>query len=330
LIDQDKTRIKKTEDSYIKRAINLTSKFENMTGEIFHEKQDAFVLWLITDTTGKSFSNLRQIKAALTFYSISINQNALAIKIANIPSTHTSVKSIGNATSSQKKKSVSAFEEQKITEFLRMKLNSSTDSGLNKQALSFFKAGLFAGLRPCEWETAYLIESETSEAQLSPPILKVKNAKSTNGRSFGEFRYIGLNALTPQQLLWVKMALSYASNPVTAKGESTTFDTMYESMRKRIYIANKALFPSKKLSVTLYSCRHQLIANLKKNGYSLPEIAAIVGHGNDITASEHYGKKVIGIKGGTLPLANPWDVAKIKKIYVGRNREDSNNPVKVK
>ena len=73
------------------------------------------------------------------------------------------------------------------------------------------------------------------------------------------------------------------------------------------------LFP-KKTKITLYSCRHQCIADLKHNGYQLSEIAAIVGHGNDATATEHYGKKRYGRKRGGLPQPNPNDVAKIKQV----------------
>jgi len=193
LIGQDKSRIIKTEDDYIKRSVNVVTKYEKINGDVFYKNQDEFVAWIITETTGKSFSNLRQIKAALVFYSRSMNQPELADKISKITNEHTTVKSPNNSTSSQKKKSVTEAEEVKITEFLRMKHNSSTDSGMNKQTLAFFKAGLCAGLRPCEWENSSLIENETSEAQLPPPILKVKNAKNTNGRSFGDYRYIGLS-----------------------------------------------------------------------------------------------------------------------------------------
>lgn len=54
------------------------------------------------------------------------------------------------------------------------------------------------------------------------------------------------------------------------------------------------------------------IVNIKNEGYSAQEIAVIVGHGNDITASEHYGKKRSGQK-VALPIANEKDLPKIKQ-----------------
>jgi hypothetical protein len=312
------TRLEQTEIRYIKRSGNIIKKYEAQLNKNFSDNHESFLSWLVEETTGKSFSNLRQIKASLVFYAISINQEVLADKIATISSSHTAVKSPNNATSSQKKKSVTESEDNKITQYLRMKHGSSTDSGMNKPTLAFFKAGLNVGLRPCEWESAILIKHETSEAQLKPPILKVVNAKSTNGRSFGTYRYVGLSSLSSEQLLWINIALAYAKNPISADGKPSTFTQMYESMRKRMYKTTKTLFPNQTSRVTLYSCRHQLIANLKKNGCSLPEIAAIAGHGSDETASEHYGKKKKGINGKRLPLANPGDISKIRNVYTGR------------
>lgn len=58
-----------------------------------------------------------------------------------------------------------------------------------------FNAILAVGLRPCEWESAKIINEKIEGVTLTPPILKVKNAKATNGRSFAEFRYIGMSEL---------------------------------------------------------------------------------------------------------------------------------------
>jgi hypothetical protein len=60
------------------------------------------------------------------------------------------------------------------------------------------------------------------------------------------------------------------------------------SIRKKLGIREK---------ITLYSARHQFIADAKASGLTLYEIAALVGHASIRTASEHYGKKKVGRRG---------------------------------
>ena len=117
------------------------------------------------------------------------------------------------------------------------------------------------------------------------------------------------------QVATVKMAIAFTKFRRDAGGQEIDFSTFYENVRKRLYNIVIRLFPRSKKHVTLYSARHQLIADLKASGYALSDIACIVGHGNDVTASEHYGKKRVGLHKQNLPKANPPDLDKIRKVY---------------
>ena len=311
-----RTRTLQTEQSYIERAklnIQRYSKEFQVTPEANHEQ---FVSWLINSTGGKSFSNWRQIKASLIFYFKQIQQTRLADKIDNLDHEHTESKSVLHATSSQKKKSVSDIELKEITRFLNGKTDIETSSKWNDPLLTYLHATIAVGLRPCEWAQSELYHHNIEGISLSPPILKVKNAKATNGRSFAEYRFIGLSQLSELQIYMIEFAIRNAQNPKDTQGNEISYKKYMNYVQQRLYYVYKLLYPKKKNRVTLYSCRHQLIANLKRSGYPLEEIACIVGHGNDVTASEHYGRKKFGHESkGKLPMANPEDLSKIRKLF---------------
>lgn len=314
---ETKTRIETTEAKYVKRAKGIVAKYEKKTGHSIEHEPALFCAYLIKITSGKTQSNLRQIKASCAYYARTLGFNELSLSVENLPSEQATSKSQGNKTSSQKKKYISFEDEQKIHNYLLTEIKSGDQcSYWNKPTFVFFKAGLAVGLRPSEWQSSELLEYPIEGcASLIPPILKVKNGKSTNGRSYGEFRFIGLSEIKPQDLVMIKEALTLAKNTENSSGEKIEWDDYYAGISGRLYNITKRLFPRSKKRPSLYSCRHQLIANLKSAGYSLVDIACLSGHLTDVTASEHYGKRRFGNKGANLPVANPEDIGKIKKMF---------------
>lgn len=312
-----KTRIEQTEEKYIKRASGIVAKFEKVKGVIFEDDHSIFCDYLISLTTGKTQSNLRQIKASCAFYASTKGLIQLSQDIGDLPSEQATSKSQGNNTSSQKKKYISFEDEQKIHNFILSEIKADDNCSFwNKPTFVFFKAGLAVGLRPIEWQSSEILNEVNDDCEgLDAPILKVKNGKSTNGRSYGEFRYIGLAPLKPQDIAMIKEALHLAKHTKNSSGLSLSWEEYYAGISGRMYNITKRLFPKSKKRPTLYSCRHQNIANLKSAGYSLIEIACLSGHLTDVTASEHYGKRRFGNKGSNLPQANPKDLGKIKKMF---------------
>lgn len=316
-LSEVKTRIEKTEARYISRAKSIVAKFEKVKGHSIDYDKGIFCEHLIQITSGKTQSNLRQIKASCSFYASSLGFEGLALAISNLPIEQATSKSQGNKTSSQKKKFISFEEEQAIHNYILTEIKSGNDcSYWNKPTFLFFKAGLAVGLRPIEWQSSEILNEPTEAcAGLVPPILKVKNGKSTNGRSYGEYRYIGISTLKASDMSMIKEALIQARAPKNKEGEPISWDEYYTGISGRLYSITKRLFPRNKKRPSLYSCRHQQIANLKSAGYSLVEIACLSGHLTDVTASEHYGKRRYGNKDANLPIANPVDLGKIKKMF---------------
>src|SRR3546814_3593759 len=82
-----------------------------------------------------------------------------------------------------------------------------------------------------------------------------------------------------------------------------TGEMPYASLQKRVSeylhdIVRQVLKPGGgpvKTWPTLYSLRHQLLADAKRT-LTQPEVAAIAGHASDATAGQHYGRRRSGVR----------------------------------
>lgn len=160
-------------------------------------------------------------------------------------------------------------------------------------------AGRLVGLRPNEWAESYLENN----------VLVVKNAKATNDRSFGETRHIVLDSLDEQEQMVIQRFLNELHAKIQQKGG---IEKIYRAARGLLHRVCRKLWPDRKTYPTLYSARHQFSANLKKAGLSTLEIAALFGHGSDRTATEHYGRKIVGEEGGGVVRAKQEDIQKVR------------------
>lgn len=313
-----------TKAAYLDRAKALLDRFKKeKPGDNGSPKE--FVDWVVLLKPEISRSTWRQYKASVVWY-LELKKE---IELAD------DLKAIGNDgckdvkqvpiekrnTSSRKKKSVTEREEELIVQHLT---ETSKESFWAKPTLAFFKAIMATGLRPEEWQhSGLLTESSEQHNFESYPVLKVRNAKQTNGRSHGEFRHLHLDELEETDLLYIRIALQYA-NPrspqgwITPNGKAESWHEYYKYLRAHLYRVTSKLFPTAGRRVTIYSCRHQFIANLKKAKYGKDEVAALVGHGTDETATVHYGRAKFGRTRKGLPKPNLEEVGKIKQVYQGR------------
>lgn len=164
-----------------------------------------------------------------------------------------------------------------------------------------------------------------SEGQL---YLKVENSKNTHDRACGEYRYLILDNLPDKEMddifNWIayleavkieyeidneekynKFLKNTQSQLLRfCKSNSAIQNIIMKEYRKSIrnYTKDKAKSESKSnkdylgkppiaLYPTLYSTRHQAIANAKAAGLNPILIAALFGHASIKTAQYHYGKK---------------------------------------
>ena len=163
-------------------------------------------------------------------------------------------------------------------------------------------ANSIVGLRPIEWKTAYLdvIDGER--------MLVVVNAKNTNGRSHGKLRHLNLTKINEAELSLILKQLNIASR---YNIDDATWARYYSAVRLTIYHMTRTALSNRRKYPTLYSTRHQFAANAKAADLGKSEIAAMMGHAVDTTATMHYGRKKQGTgRFGVYPAAD--EVLRIK------------------
>lgn len=181
-------------------------------------------------------------------------------------------------------------------------------------AVLFVRANLIAGLRPVEWLDAsfasYLHADPfgsyyqiPSGELISTPALVVGNAKTSTLRGNGETRTILLPKEDPEALRRISAWIHEIRNFGDEFGDKPDFphrlDLLFKSMRRALTRELKRAGWSGPIP-TLYSTRHQAVANAKADDRSGREIAALFGHSSVRTAWKYYGWKARGYTGRSL------------------------------
>ncbi len=318
------TKNDETKAAYLDRAKSLLERYKKAQVNIPFRHSE-FVAWIVDMKPSISRSTWRQYKASIIWYLELKNERELADYLKNVNNDgckdYKNIPIENRKTSARKKKSVTEREEDSITQYLK---DTGEESFWSKPTLAIFKAILATGLRPEEWQSAVLITESNERYSVDKiPVLVVSNAKATNGRAHGEFRSLHLNDIDESDMLYIRIALQY-TNPrsnkgwMTPGGKAKSWHEYYKYIRSHLYRVTSKLFPVATRRVTIYSCRHQFIANLKKAKYAKEEIAAMVGHGTDETATVHYGRAKFGRTRKGLPTPNAEEVSRVKLVYQGR------------
>lgn len=168
------------------------------------------------------------------------------------------------------------------------------------------EATLMTGLRPSEWATAKLLRSKEA-----PAVLRVTNAKATQGRANGQFRNIVLDGMSNAELSMIENMLASLAR-FNDRSHIGANDAI-RRVSRYLYTASKKCFPTSRKAISLYSYRHQFAANAKQAGLTKAEVAALMGHGSDETAGRNYARRVSG-RGGIKVSAQAAEVAKVREI----------------
>lgn len=277
-----------------------------------------FVRWLISGKLQMSKATWRLYKAA-SIHGLSTRQEevlkerghpdeALQLAIVELmaePQTGAIRK--GTQGPALKKKTVKEEFLDEITAYLE------TNGGVwNQRAATYIRATIRVGLRPIEW----------GAVSLTHPFLVVQNAKHTNGRAAGKERWIPITAegwndwLTERAeshihteeiraryfLAREKAPASMwrsAENEIEANLKEIAtwrsehpeepFRRYNDQVAQAIARACKALRPKGSNPMSMYTLRHQFLANLKN---VLPDvgIAELAGHITARTAKKSYSK----------------------------------------
>lgn len=302
------TRIDRTEQRYRRRTRNLVAQCRKKLNIPNNEELDyrRFVGWLITQKPNWSRDTWRQYKASVVFFlekeTEDGNEIASEAMETLLPVDVTGCVKKTNKTSGAKQKKVPAKDYRAIIKNIQ-----DFGSPWAEDVERWIGASMLTGLRPIEWATA------TVETRNNIPALIVQNAKATNGRAHGPTRTILMDGLTDDERLIIAIHVQRA-NQWEQAGQ---YERFYHGCAATLSRATRRLWPKRTSHATLYSMRHQFSANAKASGFTREEIAALMGHAVDTTATQHYGKKTAGYEMITV-RPDPAEVARIRSVFKGR------------
>jgi hypothetical protein len=216
---------------------------------------------------------------------------------------------------SKPERRTSALKEKRfpVEDFERVMtyLNQFSRSKVAQTTIDWLRAGVMTGLRPIEWRASDLeITADPKAARGRRAYLYVINAKATNGRGTGVVRTLDVSAFKDEELEVIRRMVDKARD-WAIRGN---YGDMQGKCSDLLYAATDRIWPTRRYAYSLYSCRHQAIANWKSI-MEPSEIAAIVGHGVTATQGEHYGKRRSSWPPEampTLPRAVPEELAVVR------------------
>ena len=230
--------------------------------------------------------------------------------------TQSEAKKRGTSTSSLKAKSIKHHELRALLAHLSRTSSRNPDE---LKLADLISATVLSGLRPCEWVNAELSPLESGEQ-----VLIVKNAKATNGRGNGQYRTLFVNHFGQETLDLFNGVIQTAKE----SSQKTNDDhALYRKFRHLFYRTVRKVLTKRQRYPSLYTFRHQFAANVKKI-HTQEEVAALLGHASDATASRHYGKgrqgwKTQGTK-SAKPAAN--EVARVRRSASARRKLGRSGP----
>lgn len=303
---------------YTNRLKEMSKKIQRRTGNAETLTPDMLIEHIRTEVTanGIADSTFRMYKSAVMYW---LGQQAQAlIASGGDPSDYarafealralrySQVAATAKRTSGRKLK----FFPQECVDALSKYAEERGHRAPNAaRAVAFVKANLLVGLRPSEWFDAsfasYLVRNEAGEPVraangkvMFEHMLIVENAKATHGRGNGERRELILYGITPDELKalmhFAKIAQDFRErHPANIEAKKLN-NLFYRPMNNMIRRALTAAGYSQRDIPSIYSTRHQVVADFKASGYDKRMIAAFFGHSSENTHREHYGHKKHG------------------------------------
>lgn len=336
LLKEKPSRADSTIDFYLKRCEKLKIKCAKLLNMPIEEITSLeLASYLHDNAINLSRATVRLYKAMLYFYFDSFPdefvEQAFAI-VKSIPVIKSPKKTL--KTSGMRGKNMSENTFASVIYALSL---SDYRGKYNHLTSMWLQAGALTGLRPHEWQHAELVFIN------GDLMLKVKNGKTTNSRSHGEFRHLNLSDISDNEKQIIEQFLRMI-NPYCYSNED--FKKIYTACMETLRVLNRRLekggyftkeqgFTGGKGSgvyfrsnlgkrVQLYTGRHRFCSVMKRVA-ELSEIAAMMGHKTNRTVSVHYGKtdkKTIKTK---RPKPVSEELAKVEQKY---NRINKSNNVK--
>jgi len=302
------TRTPDTRKKYLARAKLLYGNYKkSINGDInklYNGEEECllgqvtgFISYLIARQQTVSINTWKQYKYSVSYWLTGklaptlspdaqqkVSAEVLRLKAVN----NTECRSMTNNTSSAKAKKISQEEIQLLLNAVK------NTKGRNNELLYHWIIIMIAlGLRPIEVMSLELIEEGSKK------LVKITNAKATNGRGTGKYRKINISKW-PKDAVDSVEKLVFIINSLHGKGRSN--DQIYNSMRQCMYRLSRTVLGFKNKYPTLTTLRHQFRSNQVAKGASSKVVAELMGHASQHTAENHYGRKAFGNKNMTSDL----------------------------
>jgi len=160
-------------------------------------------------------------------------------------------------------------------------------------AANTLAASMKTGLRPIEWLGAvigYVFDDSQKQERLA---LTVKNGKYNRIRANGRSRTIFIDEYSQDELDVIQNVIAaFAEHEGQLRKLRTEINReLQRGLRK---LAKLGQIEQRYTNITLYSARHQFAADAKSANLPYREIAALLGHKSQKTASWHYARKQTG------------------------------------
>lgn len=304
--DEQPTKTEETKAFYLKRATS----FRLRCAKHLRIKPDNITTQQIADYLVKvapklSQSTVRLYKSMLLYYFdiVSDEQSESAISTIQAISVTESPKKT-RKTSGLRGKSLSEKTFAAVIYALNLPEHKSK---WNLLTSLWLQAGALTGLRPHEWQHAEIVDLDGNMT------LKVRNGKTTNNRSHGEYRHINLEECSSNEKRILEQFLAMIE-PYTYSSDEFQYvqGRCMENLRKLNLRLEKGNFftaengfaekrgsgvyhPNNKgMRVQLYTGRHRFSSVMKRVA-GLAEMAALMGHKTDKTATIHYGRTDVSV-----------------------------------
>ena len=237
----------------------------------------------------------------------------IAARIAAISLMLEELQAEGSSGCAADSDQTSATKLKALPEADRLAITAALARGRSRHAealADYLLAGVRTGLRPVEWAGTRRLPDDGSGAL----VLRVPNAKVGPVRGHGPFRTMTFTGLPAEETAIILRWL----DRVRAEGDSA--DALLTALGDLLYVTTRRLWPRRRMQVALYSARHAFAATAKLF-YDAAEVAALMGHASDETATRHYGRYRAGralppelqALREKLPKPDPDEVGRIRR-----------------
>ena len=285
------TRSAKTQRLYDNRVKTTMHRYQAETGHTWADHPMAFAEWMLAQKRRWKRSTWRMTRLAVQEY---LQEAGAPIEaIQHFDDGHNPSSKAAGQFAAVRVKGFPDSDLEKLVTLLTSPLQGATPSpapaktirsgGYDVMLAAFLQANVLIGLRPSEWDTAHWVTLNEER------VLQVENRKTTNGRSNGTARLLCIH---PDKVDLIQAALTErdrllamgAAWPEIQNGMACRIKEIRHLVTKKTY--------------TLYSTRHRFVSAAKQSGYSKEEIANMLGHASENTATMHYGRKTAKTSGG--------------------------------